>query len=305
MIRPPQTEFCATYKEHGFNSMRFILSGFCFCLIVFGFTEISRAQAQLTAPPSENSASKPTTSSSQQGLSDVKIILPGNSAAIPTTGPEASPEASLYLKGLTFLDTGHNAEALETLRQAVEHNPNDAAAYGKLGVVYAVLKQYKEAVVALKMAIRIKPEIVDAEDYYQLSRSYTALEKFPLALEAIQLALYIKRAEQVNAENGSMSRAPAMTELHYSAGLAFYNLQRYREALGELKQVVALNPKHAPGYFGLAITYLATGDRKAAEKQQEALESLDPVYAAKIAKLLAVRSDNPQGALVFVFKTNP
>ena len=172
-------------------------------------------------------------------------------------------------------------------------------------MAYAGLKQYKEAVVALKMAIRIKPEIVDAEDYYQLSRSYTALEKFPLALEAIKLAIYVQRAEQINLEGGNTSRSPAVADLHYSAGLAFYNLQRYREALEELKQVIALNPKHAPGYFGLALTYLATGDRKAAEKQQEALESLDPVYAAKIAKLLASKRDNPQGALVFVFKTNP
>ncbi|MEO7971269.1 MAG: tetratricopeptide repeat protein, partial [bacterium] len=99
--------------------------------------------------------------------------------------------------------------------------------------------------------------------------------------------------------------APAMADLHYSAGLALYNLQRYRDALEELKQVVALNPKHAPGQFGLALAYLASGDRKAAEKQQEVLEPLDPVYAAKLAKLLTVRSDDPQGALVFVFKSNP
>ncbi|HBB87826.1 MAG TPA: hypothetical protein DC047_09445 [Blastocatellia bacterium] len=289
--------------------MRFIFSGVCFALIVFGFSEIARAQAALTssaAPPAANStASKPATSEPPQGLADVKILLPGEPAAISTTATASSAEPSLYLKGLTFLDTGHNAEAVETLRLAVERDPNDAAAYGKLGVAYSALKQYKEAVVVFKMAIRIKPAIVDAEDYYHLSRAYTALEKFPLALEAIKLALYIKRAEQVNAENGSMSRAPAMADLHYSAGLALFNLQRYREALEELKQVVALNPQHAPGQFGLALTYLATGQRKAAEKQQEVLEPLDPVYAAKLAKLLAIKSDSTQGALVFVFKANP
>ncbi len=286
--------------------MRFILFAACFCLTPFGFTEI-RAQDQLTtsaSPAANSAASKPTTSQPPPGLSDVKILLPGDPATMPTIATASSPEPSLYLKGLTFLDTGHNAEAVETLRQAVEHDPNDAAAYGKLGVAYAALGQYKEAVVVLKLAIRIKPEIVDAEDYYQLSRTYTALEKFPLALEAIKLALYIKRAEQVNPDSKNILRGPAMAELHYSAGLAFYNLQRFREAIEELKQVIALNPKHAPGHFGLALTYLATGDRKAAEKQQEALESLDPVYAAKIAKLLAMKSDNPQG-FVFVFKTNP
>jgi tetratricopeptide (TPR) repeat protein len=287
---------------------RFILSGVCVCLIVFVFAKIIQAQDQLTtsaAPASATSAvSKPATSQPQHGLSDAKILLPGDPTAIPTTATESSPEPSLYLKGLTFLDTGNNAEALETLRQAVQHDPNDAAAYGKLGVAYASLKQYKEAVVAFKMAIRIKPEIVDAEDYYQLSRAYTGLEKFSLALDAIKLALYIQRAEQVSPEGGNMSRSPALADLHYSAGLAFYNLQRYREALEELKQVITLNPKHAPGHFGLALTYLATGERKAAEKQQEALESLDPVYAAKIAKLLAMKPDSPQG-FVFIFKANP
>src|SRR6266436_5170833 len=202
--------------------MRFILSAVCFYLTLFGSTQI-RAQDQLTtsaSPAANSAASKPTTSQPQPGLSDVKILRPGDSAATPTTATASSPEPSLYLKGLTFLDTGNNAEAVEALRQAVEHDPNDAAAYGKLGVAYAALGQYKEAVVALKMAIRIKPEIVDAEDYYHLSRSYTAL-------------------------------GPAMADLHYSAGLAFYNLKRFREANEESKQVIALNPKHAPGHFGL------------------------------------------------------
>lgn len=285
--------------------MQYILSVVCFCLTVFGFSQAIQAQDQLTTPasPTASSASKPTASQTSPGLSDVKILMPGESAANPKTVAGPSAEPSLYLKGLTFLETGRNEEAVLTLRQAVEQNPNDAAAYGKLGVAYATLGQYKEAVVVLKMAIRIKPEIVDVQDYYQLSRSYTALEKFPLALDAIKLALYIKRAEQVNSESKNIP-GPSFAELHYSAGLAFYNLRRYREAAEELKQVIALNPKHAPGHFGLALTYLATGDRKGAEQQQAALESLDPVYAAKVAKLLAMKSD-PQQGLVFVFKAGP
>lgn len=286
--------------------MQYNLSVVCFCLIVFALPQAIQAQEQLTtsANPTASSASKPTASEVKEGLSDVKILLPGESPAIPKTMTEPSAEPSLYLKGLTFLETGRNEEAVAMLRQAVERDPNDAASYGKLGVAYAMLGQYKEAVVVLKMAIRIKPEIVDAQDYYQLSRSYTALEKFSLALDAIKLALYIRRAEQVNSESKNISRGPSFAELHYAAGLAFYNLRRYREAAEELKQTITLNSKHALGHFGLALTCLATGDRKGAEKQQQALESLDPVYAAKIAKLLALRTD-PQQGLVFVFKASP
>lgn len=308
VLRQPQTEIYAAYKEHAIQAMRFILSCAFFCLVVFGFTQVIPAQDQLSnsaaSPAATSAASKPTTSQPQPGLSDVKVLLPGTPVTSPATAIDRSPEPSLYLKGLTFIDTGQNAEAVAMLRQAVERDPNHAAAYGKLGVAYVALKQYKEAVVVFKLAIRIKPEIVDSEDYYQLSRAYTSLEKFPLALDAIKLALYVKRAEQINAEHGSPSRGPSLAELHYSAGLAFYNLQRFRDAIEELKQVIALNPKHAAGYFGLALCYLATGERKLAEKQQEPLESLDPVYAAKLAKLLTARADTPQG-LVFIFKTNP
>ena len=235
----------------------------------------------------------------------MKIILPGDSSEpIPTTPTESLPsETSFYLKGLTFLASGNNAEAVEALRKATERDPNDAAAYAKLGLAYAAMRQYQEAVVVLKMAIRIKPEIVDAEEYFQLSSAYTALGKFPQALEALKQSLYIKRAEQANPEVGNTHRTPALADLHYATGLAYYNLRRYKGAIEELKQVIALNPKHAQAYYGLALTYLTIGDRKAAEKQQATLESLDPVFAAKIAKLLSSNPNSQQG-FGFVFKTD-
>ena len=263
-------------------------------------------QDQSAPPPANSTASKPRTSQSSEGLSDVKILLPGDSAEpIPTTPTEPLPlETSAYLNGLTFLAEGRNTQAVEALRKATERDPNDAAAYAKLGLAYAALRQYQEAVVVLKMAIRIKPEIVDAEEYYQLSSAYTALGKFPQALDAIKQSLQIRRAEQADPEVANTSRAPSLADLHYATGLAYYNLRRYKGAIEELKQVIALNPKHAQAYYGLALTYLATGDRKAAEKQQETLESLDPVFAAKIAKLLSTNPNNPQG-VGFVFKNDP
>jgi tetratricopeptide (TPR) repeat protein len=247
--------------------MRLIVSAVCVCLIVFAFTGAIRAQDKLTT------------------LAAVKANSPATAAL---------PESSLYSKGLALLTSGQYAEAVNALRQVVEQNPNDAAAYGKLGLAYAALGQYKEAVVVLKMAIRIKPDIVESEEYYQLSMAYTALGKFPQALEAIKQALYTKRAERAYPENGNASKFPSMADLHYTTGLAYYNLRMYPGAIEELKQAISLNPKHAAAYFGLAITYLTIGDRKSAEKQQPILESLDPVYAAQLAKLLSTKpNDQP------------
>ena len=246
------------------------------------------------------------TSESNQGISDLKILQPGDSSEAnpkPATDSPA-PAASPYAKGLAFLASGHNSEAAEALRQALERDPNDAAAYAKLGIAYAALQRHQEAVDALKMAIRIKPAIVDSEAYYQLSNGYTALRKFSNALEAIKQAMYIKRAEQANPEVANTPRSLSLADLHYSTGLAYYNLRRFSGAIEELKQVIALNPKLAQAYYGLALSYIANGDRKSAEKQQDTLESLDPVYAAKIAKLLSPSFNDQQG-FGFVFKTNP
>ena len=97
---------------------------------------------------------------------------------------------------------------------------------------------------------------------------------------------------------------PRFAELHYSAGLAFYNLRRYREAAQELKTGHRPESKACPGHFRTGPDLPRTGDREGAEQQQAALESLDPVYAAKIAKLLAMKSD-PQRVSCLFSKLGP
>ena len=251
-------------------------------------------------------SSEPKTSHTNQAVSEPKIVVqPGDSVQATTTAVTDSLLASsFYAKGLEFLASGRNDEAAQALRQATERDPSDAAAYAKLGIAYVGLQQHELAVAAFKMAIRIKPELMDAEAYYQLSNAYNGLAKVSQALEALKQAVYIKRAEQASAEVANASRSPSLEDLHYSTGLAYYNLRRYNQAIEELKQVIALNPNRAQAYYGLALTYLANGDRKLAEKQQDTLESLDPVFAAKIAKLLSSRPNDRQG-VGFVLKTGP
>lgn len=254
-------------------------------------------------------SSESKTSHTNQAVSEPKIVVrPGDSVQATKTPVNDSlaltSSSSFYAKGSEFLASGRNDEAAQALRQATERDPSDAAAYAKLGIAYVGLQQHELAVAAFKMAIRIKPELMDAEAYYQLSNAYNGLAKVSQALEALKQAVYIKRAEQASAEVANASRSPSLEDLHYSTGLAYYNLRRYNQAIEELKQVIALNPNRAQAYFGLALTYLANGDRKLAEKQQDTLESLDPVFAAKIAKLLSSKPNDRQG-VGFVFKPGP
>ena len=263
---------------------------------------------QPAASPVANAASSKLNSSQlNQGLSDVKILQPGDPVETDTEPAVATltPAASFYEKGLELMASGQNSEAVEALEQATNLDPNNAAAYAKLGVAYAATRQHWQAIVVLKMALRIKPEVLDAEAYYQFSSAYSSVGKFSDALEAIKQAIYIKRAERANPETVTFAGFPSLADLHYSAGLTYYNLRRYSSSIEELKQVIALNPKQAQGYYGLALAYIAIGDRKSAQKQQETLESLDPVYAAKIAKSLSTSANTTPQGFGFVYKNGP
>lgn len=261
---------------------------------------------QSATSPRANGESTELKSQAHPGISNLKILQPGDSvdAGPPPSIDAHAPATSPYANGYALLASGKYSEAAEVLKQATDLDPNDAAAYAKLGQAYTLLKNYKEAVVVFKRAIKIKPQNVDAEAYYHLSNAYAALEKFPNALEAIKQAMFIQRAEQANPEIANTPKSLSLADLHYATGLAYYNLRRYSAAIEELNHAIALNPKRAQAHFGLALSYLASGNRRSAEKQHEALESLDPVYAARIAKLLSSTPTQQQG-FGFVIRVNP
>jgi|SRR5882724_3672649 len=225
-------------------------------------------------------------------VSLASVVPPTPSQPISDT-PQTS--ASSYQLGVSYLDAGKPAEAAQALNQAVYKNPENAAAYAKLGLAYSALQKHKEAVAVFKMALRIKRDILDAEGFYQMGLAYSALGKHSDALAAFKQALYITRAESIIAGTPSQTRVPTAEELHYSLGLAYHSLGRFEDAIKELQQVIAQNPRMAQAYYGLAVCYIGMGDRRSAEKQQRILFSLNPALAERIAQALATNRNLPPG----------
>jgi tetratricopeptide (TPR) repeat protein len=187
---------------------------------------------------------------------------------------------------------------VNALRQAVERDPQDALAYTKLGLAYYALGQNKEMIAALKLAIRIKVQVVDAEAYYRLGEAYTALGKHSEALGAFQQAMYSMRAAQVlESDPNKYAAFPSLAELHYGLALAYHNLGRYNAAIKELKQATILKPQFAQAYYGLALAYLGLGDRKSAERQEQIVRPLNAAMADKIAAALYTYRVLPPGVV--------
>jgi len=212
-----------------------------------------------------------------------------SNSPVTTPAPRKSSEdaTSFYERGLSYLKSGKNGEAVEALKQAVFLNPEDALAYAKLGLAYSALGQHKEAIAAFKLALGIKPEVVDPEANYRLAEAYLATGKNSEALKAYKQALYAKRAEVVDSSSNQSQRFPSLADLYFGLGLAYYNMESFSDAIRELKQATKLGPGSADAHYGLALAYIGIGDRGGAQKEERILRPLNAGLADNVAAALS------------------
>ncbi len=212
------------------------------------------------------------------------------SASGPPNAPAAEDTASHYKMGLAFMSAGQYEEAVSALKQFVYHNPEDALGYIRLGVAYSALKRYEDAVAVFKLAIKVRPDVVDASTYYQLALAYDSLKKYSDSLNAFRQALYVRRAQMVDTGMSIERSGPTLAMLQHSIGLEYYKMGRYNDAIKEMKEAVKLNPQIAESYYAMAMAYMSLGDRRSAEKQESILRTLNPALATKVAAELTNRT---------------
>jgi YD repeat-containing protein len=264
-----------------------------FSVISYEFTPRPPAPPPVTTPAGSDKVAERTVTVAPDNTSVIKTFNPPKSAS-------SGDPANLYQQGIAHLNAGRYEEGKESLKQFVYRNPEDALGYVKLGLAYSLLNKHEEAVVAYKMAIKIRPDVVDADTYQRLGLAYNQLKKYSEALSAFKQAMYVARAQSIDTNQSTSSSQPSLNVLRYNLGLAYYNVGRYPEAIKELKQVVTQNPRLAEGYYGLAVAYISLGDKRSAESQVEKLKAINPDLAKKLGDFLASRSLYiPPGCLVF------
>ncbi len=121
-----------------------------------------------------------------------------------------------------------NSRAIDTYKQAVRINPDDAEAHYNLGVAYGDSGMYKEAIEEYKQAIRINPDY--AEAHHDLGVIYGDFGMHKEAIEAFKQAIRIK---------------PDYVEAHYNLGTIYLFLNDRDSASVEYKILKDLNPEVA------------------------------------------------------------
>ena len=195
--------------------------------------------------------------------------------------------ADNFNKGMASLAAGKYKEAVDSLTQAVAVNPDDAIAYTKLGLAYSALGEHKPAIAAYKQAIKLNRAFVDADAYFRLGIAYLAQSDYAAAIDPLKQALYGVKARQLEDRTKSIA-GPSEAEIHDALGRAYYGTGSYRQAVTAFETAVRLKPNFASAHYGLGLSYLEVGDKRAAEKQEKLLRKLNARLADRLAGMLIV-----------------
>jgi len=171
---------------------------------------------------------------------------------------------------------GMHKEAIESYKQAIMIDPDDANLHCLLGEAYNESGMYKKAIEACKQVIRIDPDLARA--HLALARAYGMLGKTKEAIESFKQVIRID---------------PDNAQAHLTIGLSHYDSGRHKEAIeaGKRaieagKQEIKIYPDYAMAHYYLGLAYLLLNDRDSALEQSKILESLDPKRANALFNMI-------------------
>ncbi|MBI5304719.1 MAG: tetratricopeptide repeat protein [Chloroflexi bacterium] len=151
-------------------------------------------------------------------------------------------ESVHYVLGTLYTKQGRYAEAIASLKLALEISSTDADALYALGVAYQKQDDHTHALEAFQEAIRFAPEFGEA--YADMAESAIALGNAPEAMYARAMVLLLN-GQPANAAaqfEQVIAQAPEIKRAYYGLGLANEKLGKHAEAIQALSEFVKIYP---------------------------------------------------------------
>jgi tetratricopeptide (TPR) repeat protein len=171
---------------------------------------------------------------------------------------------------------GRFVESAQVLRQLTEAYPDDDLPYLMLGKALTQAGQYAEAERALRRALKLAPEKVQAHHYLSLLmfNAAEAAERRGVEGKAHARDLYAQAATEARA---ALARKPDYGVAHLTLGLALARLGKKEEAVTALREAVRCTPEHGELHFRLGEMLAETGrTEEARARLKRALELAPP-----------------------------
>ncbi len=198
-------------------------------------------------------------------------------ACVTTPASAQQGEASVFVaRGILAYEEQHYEDALASLREALQIDPNNIDALYYTGLANIGLKRFDQAVEALEQARKHEPR--DESILFQLGALYFGLEQYDRAQPLL---------EEVFARN------PRLDSLGYYVGFMRYRQKDYQGALRAFRAGASADPniqQLTRFYSGLALGVLGLPEQAAAE--------LDEALKLQPASPLTGPAERLRGAVV-------
>jgi serine/threonine protein kinase/Flp pilus assembly protein TadD len=217
-----------------------------------------------------------------------------------------------FLEGIRYRELkADHYKAIESLRKAVELDPEFALAYQKMGASYLILTDLANGIKMTKKALDLKKRLPEKERLFVEGAYYSLIEKeIPKAIESLRklvdrypddfqgwftLGFAYFEAEDVDQGISIYSR---LTQQQYRSAQSFYNLAiglarqgTFAEARASYERILVLLPEEATVHFRLCQLYSLERNFEAARQEIDKailLSAQNPNYNAMYRKYRAV-----------------
>lgn len=294
------------------------------CVLVFGLAMLSRAQAGVYRDPvtlwTDTLAKNPqcwmaynnlgiVLAADPIGLTSEKLAELDRLFDTAIQLNATSPETWNSLASLRLIE-GRAKEAAACAAEAMQLEPEFAAAHSNYGSALAQQGDWKQAEDEFQTAIRLRPSFAEAHGnlanvLVQRRDVGGALAEYQRAL-ALKPDYYVARLNLalVLAENGRLQdslqqyqrllgQVPQSARLHYELGNLRLKLRQNTAAEAEFIEALRLDPRHSGAHNNLGGLLQARGDSSAAVRHFAQAVEADPANASAKANLARARALRP------------
>ena len=159
-------------------------------------------------------------------------------------------------------------------QDVVAKSPNKARPINNLGKALEGAGRRQEAFKTLARAIEVDPNYY--KSYYNLADLYLVSDQPGKALQLLQTAIRLN---------------PNFTEAYVSVGAALMRAGKFREVTIFLEQNLDRIAEYAEARFYLGASHAFLGNREAAMRELAILSKLDASYAANLAGMMGLKSN--------------
>ena len=204
----------------------------------------------------------------------------------------------LYRTGVSLFGRRQPQAAIQALQQSVALDPENAAAWKALGVVFASQGDMSHAEAPFRNACERQPSLQDACLYY--GRTLYLADRFPAAIQVLRRAVAVQNSAETHrllalslegdgksAEAGDEFRTAIRLAANTSReedpgidyGVYLFRLGRLQEAIAPLEAVLGRHPDSARANLELGCVLLAADRVGDAAKKLERAVELSPASA--------------------------